>query len=57
VATVAPITISRPGRIGRFLRHYGEVCAPMCIGFAVGDVVYFWGGWTTWLLRAVQRAA
>ena len=29
-------------RIGHFLLHYGEMCAPMCIGFAVGDLVYFW---------------
>jgi hypothetical protein len=29
-------------RIGHFLLHYGEMCVPMCIGFAVGDVVYFW---------------
>jgi hypothetical protein len=34
--------ISRPRQLGRFLRHYGEMCAPMCIGFAVGDLVYFW---------------
>jgi hypothetical protein len=27
---------------GHFLRHYFEMCAPMCVGFAVGDVVYFW---------------
>ena len=34
--------ISRPRQIGYFLLHYGEMCAPMCIGFAVGDLVYFW---------------
>jgi hypothetical protein len=28
--------------IGRFLLHYFEMCAPMCIGFALGDLVYFW---------------
>ena len=22
--------------------HFFEMCAPMCIGFAVGDLVYFW---------------
>ena len=33
--------VSRRGRIGRFLLHYLEMCVPMCIGFAVGDVVYF----------------
>jgi hypothetical protein len=35
-------TIGRPSQIGHFLRHYAEMCAPMCIGFAVGDLVYFW---------------
>jgi hypothetical protein len=40
-ATTAP-TISRPRQIGHFLRHYVEMCAPMCIGFAVGDLIYFW---------------
>ena len=34
--------ISRRRQVGHFLRHYGEMCAPMCIGFAVGDLVYFW---------------
>jgi hypothetical protein len=40
-AATAP-TISRPRQIGHFLIHYGEMCAPMCIGFAVGDLIYFW---------------
>ena len=30
------------GQIGHFLLHYGEMCLPMCLGFAVGDLVYFW---------------
>jgi hypothetical protein len=30
------------GRIGHFVGHYFEMCVPMCIGFAVGDLVYFW---------------
>ncbi|MGH3077221.1 MAG: hypothetical protein ACRDPZ_03465 [Gaiellaceae bacterium] len=30
------------GRVGRFLLHYFEMCIPMCIGFAIGDLVYFW---------------
>jgi hypothetical protein len=34
-------TLTRRIQIGRFLRHYLEMCAPMCIGFAVGDLVYF----------------
>jgi hypothetical protein len=32
---------SFPGQIGHFARHYFEMCVPMCIGFAVGDLVYF----------------
>jgi hypothetical protein len=30
------------GQIGRFALHFGEMCVPMCIGFAIGDLVYFW---------------
>jgi hypothetical protein len=33
--------ISRRSQAGHFLRHYLEMCAPMCIGFAIGDLVYF----------------
>jgi hypothetical protein len=29
------------GQVGRFVLHYFEMCIPMCIGFAVGDLVYF----------------
>jgi flagellar biosynthetic protein FliP len=29
-------------RTGSFLLHFFEMCIPMCIGFAVGDLVYFW---------------
>lgn len=35
-------TISRRRQTAHFLWHYLEMCAPMCIGFAVGDLVYFW---------------
>jgi hypothetical protein len=31
-----------PTQIGRFILHYFEMCIPMCIGFAVGDLLYFW---------------
>ena len=42
-AAVRPAsTISRSRRTAHFLRHYLEMCAPMCIGFAVGDLLYFW---------------
>ena len=32
---------TRLGQVGRFAVHYLEMCIPMCIGFAVGDVIYF----------------
>jgi hypothetical protein len=35
-------TISRRRQSARFLLHFLEMCAPMCIGFAVGDLIYFW---------------
>jgi hypothetical protein len=25
-----------------FVLHDAEMCAPTCIGFALGDLVYFW---------------
>jgi hypothetical protein len=28
-------------RVGHFLLHYFEMCLPMCVGFAVGDLAYF----------------
>ena len=34
--------ISRRSRVGHFVLHYFEMCLPMCLGFAVGDLVYFW---------------
>lgn len=33
---------SRRRRTAHFVRHFLEMCAPMCIGFAIGDLVYFW---------------
>lgn len=38
-------TLSTTGRGAaavHFVLHFLVMCAPMCIGFAVGDVVYFW---------------
>ena len=29
-------------RFGHFALHFAEMCAPMCIGFAVGDLLYLW---------------
>lgn len=34
--------VGRGSQVGRFLLHYFEMCMPMCIGFAVGDLAYFW---------------
>jgi hypothetical protein len=42
VGALATATISRQRQIGLFARHYLEMCLPMCIGFALGDLVYFW---------------
>lgn len=33
---------ARGRQLGHFLRHYFEMCIPMCVGFALGDLVYFW---------------
>ena len=33
--------LSRRSQVGHFFLHYFEMCAPMCIGFAIGDLVYF----------------
>jgi hypothetical protein len=33
---------SHGGSAGRFVLHYFEMCAAMCVGFAIGDLVYFW---------------
>jgi hypothetical protein len=43
-------------RIGHFLLHYGEMCVPMCIGFAVGDLVYFWAAGLLGYSEALHRA-
>jgi hypothetical protein len=29
------------GQVGRFVLHFVEMCIPMCVGFAVGDLIYF----------------
>jgi hypothetical protein len=42
VAREAAPTISRRRQTAHFIRHFVEMCAPMCIGFALGDLVYFW---------------
>ena len=36
-----PIEVSPSRQIWNFVRHYLEMCIAMCIGIAVGDVIYF----------------
>jgi hypothetical protein len=40
--TVITSRVSRSSQVGHFLLHYFEMCLPMCIGFAVGDLMYLW---------------
>jgi hypothetical protein len=40
--TTHPRSHRRRGGFGHFALHFFEMCVPMCIGFAIGDVVYFW---------------
>jgi hypothetical protein len=39
-----PITprVGFGSQVGHFVRHYFEMCVPMCVGFAVLDLAYFW---------------
>ena len=40
--TTLPAQTTRRRGFGRFVVHFFEMCAPMCVGFAVGDLIYFW---------------
>jgi hypothetical protein len=48
LATAAPrsgadaVTPGLIRQVGRFALHFGQMCLPMCLGFAIGDLVYFW---------------
>jgi hypothetical protein len=42
--TTLTVQPTRRGRFGRFTLHFFEMCAPMCVGFAIGDLIYFWAG-------------
>jgi hypothetical protein len=42
VAHAPAATISQRRQTAHLLRHYLQMCVPMCIGFAVGDLIYFW---------------
>ena len=39
--TALASNVSLRGQVGRFVLHYFEMCIPMCVGFAVGDLIYF----------------
>src|SRR5215212_8899640 len=39
--TAHPARHGRVAGFGRFVLHFFEMCMPMCIGWAVGDVIYF----------------
>jgi hypothetical protein len=41
-ATIRHARVSWPRHTAHFVRHYFEMCAPMCLGFAIGDLIYFW---------------
>jgi|SRR4051794_5748424 len=39
---VGAAVVSARKPIGHFALHFVEMCVPMCVGFAIGDLVYFW---------------
>ena len=39
--TAHPVRHRRSAGFGHFVLHFFEMCMPMCIGWAVGDVIYF----------------
>ena len=39
--TAGPARHRRLAGFGHFVLHFFEMCMPMCIGWAVGDLVYF----------------
>ena len=41
INTAHPARHGRIGGLGHFVLHFFEMCMPMCIGWAVGDLVYF----------------
>jgi uncharacterized membrane protein len=42
MSTAITPSLGMRSRLGHFARHYGEMCLPMCLGFALGDLIYFW---------------
>jgi hypothetical protein len=42
-------------QVGHFLRHYLEMCAAMCLGEAVLDVLFFGGAWLIWHANLISQ--
>ena len=42
MTTTAAAQANLRGRFGHFTLHLFEMCVPMCVGFAIGDLIYFW---------------
>jgi hypothetical protein len=42
VEAIAAPRASRSRQAVHFVLHYFEMCLPMCVGFGIGDLVYFW---------------
>src|SRR5215207_8981801 len=42
MTTTLAAQAGQASRLGRFTLHFFEMCAPMCVGFAIGDLLYFW---------------
>lgn len=42
VQATETLGVSRFRQAGHFVRHFFEMCIPMCVGFALGDLIYFW---------------
>jgi hypothetical protein len=42
VVSADAATVSLPRQAGHFVLHFFEMCVPMCVGFALGDLLYFW---------------
>ena len=42
VQATETLGVSRFRQAGHFARHFFEMCIPMCVGFALGDLIYFW---------------
>lgn len=42
-------------QVGHFLQHYLEMCAVMCVGEAVLDVLFFGGAWVIWHSNLISQ--